>query len=262
MEKTEDKFVEYYEQESLTDHARQRFQSIMNVMLRLRNEMNLSTSKLDVIDIGCNAGTQSIMWAKLQHNVFGIDINEELVAIAKKRALDQGMNIDFRIGSATDLPWEDQVADVCILPELLEHVADWETVLNEAIRMMKPNGTLYLSTTSVLCPIQQEFDLPLYSWYPAPIKRRLEKLSVTTKRHWVNYTEYPAVNWFSFYSLNKYLKEKGFLCKDRFDVIVETSEKGSIKNIIARIICSNPIFRWMGHVATPSTVIIAVKNEI
>ena len=262
MEKTEDKFVEYYEQESLKESAHQRFQSIMDVVLCLREKMNLQIDKLDILDIGCNAGTQSIMWAKKQHNVSGIDINEELVEIAKKRAQDQGMDIDFRIGSAAELPWENHIADVCILPELLEHVADWQAVLNEAIRMMKPSGSLYLSTTSVLCPKQQEFDLPLYSWYPAPIKRRLEKLSVTTKRHWVNYTEYPAVNWFSFYSLNKYLNAQGFVCKDRFDVIVETSGKGSIKNIIARIIRSNPIFRWMGHVATPSTVVIAVKNEI
>jgi 2-polyprenyl-3-methyl-5-hydroxy-6-metoxy-1,4-benzoquinol methylase len=54
--------------------------------------------------------------------------------------------------------------DVCLLPELLEHVADWQSCLNEAARVLRPGGLLYLSTTNVLCPRQQEFNLPLYSF--------------------------------------------------------------------------------------------------
>ena len=260
-EEAQDKFVEYYEQASISDRAIQRFQSIKDVMLGVRRAMGLSTDQLEVVDIGCNAGTQSIMWAKQQHKVRGLDINDGLVSIAKLRAEEQGVNIDFRVGSATQLPWNEQVADICILPELLEHVEDWQSCLDEGIRMMKPNGTLYLSTTNVLCPKQQEFDLPFYSWYPAPLKRHLEKLSVTTKRHWVNYAEYPAVHWFSFFQLKKYLEKRGFSCKDRFDIIVDTADKSSKKYQIAKIICSNPILRWLGHVATPYTVVIAVKES-
>jgi cysteine desulfurase (EC 2.8.1.7) len=60
---------------------------------------------VDVADIGCNAGTQSTVWAQQGHAVHGIDINEPLVDIARRRNRETGLDIDFRVGTATDLPW-------------------------------------------------------------------------------------------------------------------------------------------------------------
>ena len=71
--------------------------------------------------------------------------------------------------------------DVCLLPELLEHVADWQSCLKEAPRVLRSGGLLYLSTTNVLRPRQEEFNLPLYSWYPGPLKRYCERLAMTTR---------------------------------------------------------------------------------
>jgi len=100
--------------------------------------------------------------------------------------------------------------DVYVVPELLEHVVDWEGVLNEAARILRPNGVLFLSTTNALCPVQNEFNLPLYAWYPAFMKRHYERLAVTTRPEVANYAKYPAVNWFTFYSLRSALRARGF----------------------------------------------------
>jgi 2-polyprenyl-3-methyl-5-hydroxy-6-metoxy-1,4-benzoquinol methylase len=101
---------------------------------------------------------------------------------------------------------------VCLLPELLEHVVEWMACLKETARILRPGGVLFLSTTNKLCPSQQEFSLPLYSWYPRPLKRHFEKLAVTKRPELENFARYPAVNWFSFYSLRSELSRLGFDC--------------------------------------------------
>ena len=145
------------------------------------------------------------------------------------------------------------------LPELLEHVADWQSCLNEAARVLRPGGLLYLSTTNVLCPRQQEFNLPLYSWYPAPLKRYCERLAVTTRPALAGYAKYPAVNWFSFYSLRGFLQPLGFRCLDRFDLI-DTAGKSRLAQFIVTMLRRSSLLGFLGHVATPTTYLVAVKS--
>jgi 2-polyprenyl-6-hydroxyphenyl methylase/3-demethylubiquinone-9 3-methyltransferase len=110
-----------------------------------------------------------------------------------------------------------------------------------------------------LCPIQQEFDLPCYSWYPRFLKRRYEKLAVTTRPELVNYARYPAVHWFTFYQLAKHLARYGMRCMDRFDMI-DTVKLSAGPHIVVRLARRLPPLRWLGHVLTPSTIIFAVKR--
>ena len=216
-------------------------------------------TQLDVADIGCGAGTQCRLWAARGHRVFGVDVNEPLIRLAEKRAAEEGVEIKFEVGSATALPWADRTMDVCLVPELLEHVADWQSCVNEAARVLRPGGLLYLSTTNVLCPKQQEFTLPLYSWYPGPLKRYCERLAVTTRPAIANFAKYPAVHWFSFYGLRDFLEPLGFRCLDRFDLI-DTAGKGTHAKFIVGVVQAIPLLRFLGHVATPSTYLVAVKS--
>src|SRR5262249_8427689 len=166
----------------------------------------------------------------------------------------------FRVGSAVELPWADDSMDVCLVPELLEHVAEWKTCLHEFARILRPTGILFLTTTNKLCPIQQEFNLPLYSWYPAPLKRHYERLAVTTRAELVNFARYPAVNWFSFYSLRAVLTPAGFQCMDRFDVM-DLSKKSTLARLIVSVVQAVSCLRWLAHVATPSTTVVAIKGR-
>jgi 2-polyprenyl-6-hydroxyphenyl methylase/3-demethylubiquinone-9 3-methyltransferase len=100
----------------------------------------------------------------------------------------------------------------------------------------------------------------LYSWYPAPLKRYFASLAVTTRPELVNFAQYPAVNWFTFYGLRAVLDALGFQCLDRFDVM-DLSKKSTSAKLIVSAVRAVPLLRWLAHVATPSTVVFAVKGN-
>jgi 2-polyprenyl-6-hydroxyphenyl methylase/3-demethylubiquinone-9 3-methyltransferase len=251
-------FVAYYAKESESPETRQRFERVRDSALRLIGEFGQGTGPFDVVDIGCGAGTQAMLWAELGHRVRAIDLNEALVAIGRERAEEKGLSIRFDVGTATSLPYEDQSADAVLLPELLEHVPEWEACLREAVRIVRPRGLLYLSTTNLLCPVQQEFTLPAYSWYPYRLKRWCERKSVTTHANWVNYARYPAVNWFSYFGLARWLHQRGFSTLDRFDLIGRRTLSLPARVAIAAIRRFRFV-RLLAHMMTPGTTVWAIR---
>jgi 2-polyprenyl-6-hydroxyphenyl methylase/3-demethylubiquinone-9 3-methyltransferase len=251
-------FFEYYAKQSVSQGALRRFESIRGIIRRKLAERGDGLTKLKVADVGCNAGTQCVMWARDGHDVYGLDVNELLLQLARERAAEFGLEIDYTLGTAIDLPWADESMDVCLVPELLEHVADWRSCLDEFARVLKPKGILYLSTTNYLCPKQQEFRLPFYSWYPSVLKDRYERLAMSSRPELANYAKFPAVNWFSFYSLRGELSIRGMKSLDRFD-LVDTETKGSLVKYALSAIRRIPPLRILGHILTPYTVIVGVK---
>lgn len=254
-------FFEYYEKQSQSKATYDRFVVVRDKVIKLYAELGSGDkSALDVADIGCGAGTQSLLWAQLGHRVSGIDINQPLVDLARKRAAEAGFTIRFEVGTATELPLDDQSMDVCLLPELLEHVVDWQSCLKEACRVLRSGGILYLSTTNVLCPKQEEFNLPFYSWYPGFLKRRYEHLAVTSRPELANSARYPAVNWFSYYQLAAILEKYGVKAYDRFDMI-DANALGGAKSLALKLLKSVPPVRMLGHMFISDTVIIGLKNS-
>ena len=253
-------FLAYYEEASLSEATLQRFRTVQAKSLALLAARGCDTARLRVADIGCGAGAQSMLWADLGHTVTGLDVNAPLVEVARRRAAQRGLSVNFLVGTATALPFEDSSVDVCLLPELLEHVADWQSCLHEAARSLTVGGLLYVSTTNALCPLQSEFNLPLYSWYPGFAKRYCERLAVTTRPSIANYAKYPAVNWFTFYGLRDYLAPLGFDCLDRFDMINLDNVRAPLQPLVKMARAIGPA-RLFGHVMTAGTVLFAVKAK-
>lgn len=252
-------FYEYYAKQSQDPGALVRLQGIVKVVLRVLGKRASEDPPLNVLDVGCGAGTLTMLWAKAGHHAHGLDVNAPLLALAQERAEKDGLQAEFRVGSATDLPWPAETMDVCVVPELLEHVAEWERCLDEACRVLRPGGVLYISTSNKLCPKQNEFNLRFYSWYPGFLKRRYERLAVTTRPDIANYAKYPAVNWFTYFQLRDELLKRGCVAQDRFD-LMRRADAGWLRRSIPALMGAVPPLRWIGHVLTPYTVLAARKN--
>lgn len=217
------------------------------------------TAKWNVADLGCGAGAQCELWAERGHAVHGLDVDAGLIDTARRAAAAGVHDIDYRVGSVSEPQWPSGSMDVCLLVEVLEHVPQWQACLDECTRMLGTDGILFISTTNRLCPRQQEFDLPLYSWYPRRLKRTFERLAVTTRPDLAHGTPYPAVHWFTPYRLRRELEERGFTTADRFDMI-DTSSVSPFGRGVTRLVRGVTPLRFAAHVLTPYTSILGIKR--
>jgi ubiquinone/menaquinone biosynthesis C-methylase UbiE len=103
---------------------------------------NLDNNK-KVLDIACGKGTTSILIAKkFGCKVVGIDISPGLIEEAKRLAKRNKVDklIDFQVANATHLPFDDNEFDVSIAQAMLVLIDDKESVIKEALRVIKSSG--------------------------------------------------------------------------------------------------------------------------
>lgn len=251
-------FYHYYEKKSLSPTTMERFRATTDTLLRLYGTPEAGRA-LDVLDIGCGAGAQAKFWLENHHHYWGVDINQPLIGLAQERARRDGLDARFEVATATDLPYSDASMDVCVLPELLEHVKDWEGCVNEAVRVLRPRGLIYISTSNKLCPLQEEFNLPFYSWYPSALKQYFERRALTDWPAVANFAKYPAVNWFTFFQLRDYLRARSFDSWDRFQ-LAQSEGKSALHRTALTLLRNVEPLCFLGHVLTSYTLLIARKS--
>jgi len=102
------------------------------------------------IDIGCASGDflagvqQGSQW-----NVFGTDINPDVVESVRNK-----LNLDIRAGELGDVAFEAKFFDFIRIQDILEHVPDPVAFLKECRRIIRDDGSLYLSVPNGLADIQ------------------------------------------------------------------------------------------------------------
>ncbi len=100
---------------------------------------------LRVLDVGSGNGGISIAFAAHGAEAYGVDIEEELVAIAHEEAAAVGSSAQFQWYEGTKLPFGGQFFDAAVSVSVLEHVSDPVNYLSEILRVLKPGGVLYLA---------------------------------------------------------------------------------------------------------------------
>lgn len=256
---TDPRFFEYYAEQSDSEEAIARFERLAEAVLA-QLPADQSGKSLEIADIGGGAGTLSRILARKGHRPTCIDLSSDLLEEGRRRAVAESLDVAFENCSATDLPFPDSSFDLCFLPELLEHVEDWRGCLDEAARVLRPGGALYISTTNALCPHQSEFNLPFYSWYPGKLKRYFEHRAKTDQPELANFAKYPAVNWFTVYSLMKYLRGRGF---DRFLTradLMAAGDKSRAKSLVVKVISALPPLQFALQFATPGSIVVGFKS--
>lgn len=74
----------------------------------------------------------------------GIDLSEQMLAIAKARAVELGCDADLRQGDAHHLPFPDESFDSVVCTFGLCAIPDTDAALDEMTRVLRPGGKLIL----------------------------------------------------------------------------------------------------------------------
>jgi ubiquinone/menaquinone biosynthesis C-methylase UbiE len=100
-------------------------------------------NNLLVLDAGCGDGLQLEKYVR-SNRAFGMDISLTRLERAKERLRE---NIFFS-GDLFKLPLRENVFDVVILGEIIEHLEEPEVVLREVYRVLNPSGHIIMDTPS------------------------------------------------------------------------------------------------------------------
>ncbi|MDP2999646.1 MAG: methyltransferase domain-containing protein [Bryobacterales bacterium] len=100
--------------------------------------------KKRVLDAGCGAGYGAAELARVAGRVVGIDVSQEAISFAT--ANYQALNLRFLRSSCAALPFADHSFDLVVAFEVIEHIAEWPSLLDEARRLLAPGGQFIVST--------------------------------------------------------------------------------------------------------------------
>lgn len=102
-------------------------------------------SGVKVLDVACGSGQTAIPLAKSGAIVTGVDIADNTIEAAKKRAAEDGAKVEFAVGDAEDLPYKDGSYDVIISMFGAMFAPRPEMVTNEFARVCRKGGRLHMA---------------------------------------------------------------------------------------------------------------------
>ena len=106
----------------------------------------MTNEPLTLLDIGCGGGYLTEAFARLGCQTTGIDLSQSSIQAARKHAESQELTIDYKVGSATALEFEDDSFDVLSCCDVLEHIEDWPAAVQEISRVLRPGGLFFFDT--------------------------------------------------------------------------------------------------------------------
>ncbi|EFH81846.1 methyltransferase domain-containing protein [Ktedonobacter racemifer] len=107
-------------------------------------------SGMRVLDCGCGPGSLTLDLARLvtPGSVIGLDIEGAQFAYAQELARTEGIeNVSFEVGSAYELPFEDESFDLVFAHATLFHLSDPGRALREFQRVLKIGGLIAVRDT-------------------------------------------------------------------------------------------------------------------
>jgi ubiquinone/menaquinone biosynthesis C-methylase UbiE len=155
----------------MDDHLNLRLKNFREDFVPFLNSvMNLHGK--NVVDVGCGTGSSLVALAEAGANVYGIDIDEPSLKVARKRCEIYKTSVDISLTTATDLGRfkTDVKFDYIIFNASLEHMFLQErlTSMKAAWERLSPGGCMAI----IECPNRLWYfdvhtaQLPFFEWLP------------------------------------------------------------------------------------------------
>ncbi|NQS90069.1 methyltransferase domain-containing protein [Patescibacteria group bacterium] len=205
--------ADYYSYNDGKKYTRLEFEQLVAQLLnQARNDSRILTAlKMvegkKVLDLGCHIGIFSNILAENAKDVVAIDSLQE--EIEKARIFNQRAEIDYKYGDIFEMNLADNEFDSIVFLEVLEHVSEPERFLKEFLRILKPGGSLIISTPNALSYINILYNLFFFSK-----KKRLRHIDSLSSEHRNTGTQLDHIYSWDFRTLLRYLLRSGFEYSD------------------------------------------------
>jgi methionine biosynthesis protein MetW len=165
----------------------------------------LTKARGKVLDIGCGSGNLLKDLQRRNCEVYGVEINPRDVTICKKK----GFNVFC--GNLRDAQFQTNFFDVIILWHVLEHLDSPKEILQEAFRILRPGGKIFIYTPNAESYLSRLFGKYWIGWH-VPFhfyhftERAIEKLVQLTNFR-INKISSITPEYFFIPSLKLFLKD-------------------------------------------------------
>lgn len=127
----------------------------------------IATQDKKVLDVGCGKGRylRNLLEEYPSNSYYGVDISCQ----ALKEL--ENMNVKYKIGTLTCIPYEDQMFDVTYTCEAMERAIDFENAIREMVRVTKKGGIIVVVDKNDEC----YGELEIGEWEKWPNEEKLRK---------------------------------------------------------------------------------------
>lgn len=116
-------------------------------------------SGMRVLDVACGTGNLAIPAARIGADVTGVDIAENLIEQARANAENENLKIQFDVGDAENLPYEDASFDAVVTMFGAMFAPRPEIVASELVRVTRSGGKIAMANWTPSGFIGQMFKL-------------------------------------------------------------------------------------------------------
>jgi ubiquinone/menaquinone biosynthesis C-methylase UbiE len=225
------------------------FSSAKEIMSCIGRLVDLNNGLDTIADVGCGPHAINVKTLLDAHyNVVGVEPVPSFVESARNSIGDAKRIVR---GCAESLPFSDQSQRVVLMQNVLEHVDSAPKCLEEAYRVLVPDGVLYVATTNKLslgtALFFNEFNIIFYSMLPSLVKECYVYKQLHFNPGLANYTLRPAVHWFTYSRLCKMGRDAGFAHFyskiDLADLGSDYVKRGRLRHMAIKLARFSPWFR-------------------
>ncbi|MFA6053210.1 MAG: class I SAM-dependent methyltransferase [Methylobacter sp.] len=165
-----------------------------------------------ILDVGCGRGNSFELLDEYFNpdHISGIEVDEILLADAKKQAEARRCSIDLITGNAEAMPYPDQSFDMVFCHQSFHHIVQHEKAMQEFYRVLKPGGVLLFAESCR--KFIHSFSIRLLFRHPMDVQKTAEEYidlikqagfevtpeNISKPYLWWSRPDFGALEWFGF----------------------------------------------------------------